>query len=69
MRSNGDVYQDGRRVGEVRPNGDVYQDGRRVGEIRSNGDIYKDGRRIGEARNLVKKEWAAIIYFYDFFSF
>lgn len=69
MRSNGDVFQNGRKVGEVRSNGDVFKDGRNVGQIRSNGDIFKDGRCIGMVRNMVNPKWAAMIYFFDFFSF
>ena len=68
IRSNGDVYKNGRRVGEIRSNGDIYEEGRRVGEVRSSGDIYKEGRRIGEARNMRNRTWAAVIYFYAFFS-
>ena len=48
---------------------DLYLNGSRFGEIRSNGDIFKDGRNIGMVRNMVNPKWAAMIYFFDFFSF
>ena len=40
-----------------------------MGEVRSNGDIYKDGRNIGTVKYMANRNWAAIIYFFDFFSF
>ena len=69
IHSNGDIYKDGRQVGEVRSNGDIYESGRNVGEVRSNGYIYKSGSQIGEVNNMFNNRWAAVVYFFGFFSF
>lgn len=63
------VLEDGRQVGEVRSNGDIYESGRNVGEVRSNGYIYKSGSQIGEVNNMFNNRWAAVVYFFGFFSF
>ena len=66
---SGEVYKSGRKAGDIRSNGEVYIDGRKAGDVRSNGDIYKDGRQIGNVRNMTSTTWAAVIYFFGFFSF
>lgn len=67
IESNGSIRKNGSIVGRVESNGDVRKSGSIVGRIESNGDIRKRGSIVGSARG-VDKEYAAVIYFFDFFE-
>ncbi len=69
IRSNGDVFKNGSRIGEIRSNGDIFENGSRVGEVRTNGDIFKNGSYVGNVKNMSNTQWAAVIYFFNFFKF
>jgi cytoskeletal protein CcmA (bactofilin family) len=67
IESNGDIRKNGSIVGKLESNGDVRISGSVVGKIESNGDIRKKGSVIGSAVG-VKKEYAAVIFFFEFFK-
>jgi cytoskeletal protein CcmA (bactofilin family) len=67
IESNGDIRKGGSVVGKVESNGDVRIGGSVKGRIESNGDVRKGGSVVGSAKG-VKKEQAAVLFFFDFFE-
>jgi hypothetical protein len=61
LRENGSIF------GRVESNGDVRISGSIKGRIESNGDVRKNGSVVGSAKG-VRPEFAAVIFFFDFFS-
>ena len=62
-----DLRKGGSSFGKVESNGDVRINGSVKGKIESNGDIRKNGSVVGSAKG-VKKEQAAVIFFFEFFD-
>lgn len=67
VESNGDVRINGSVKGKFESNGDIRVNGSVKGKIESNGDIRKNGSVVGSAKG-VKKEQAAVIFFFEFFD-
>jgi hypothetical protein len=64
---NGNIRKGGVIVGRLESNGEVKSDGILVGKIEDNGDVKVNGAVIGSAVG-VKKERAAVIFFFNFFK-
>ena len=62
-----ELRKNGSSFGKVESDGTVRISGSSVGKIESDGTVRKNGSSIGTAKG-VKKEHAAVIFFFDFFN-
>lgn len=64
--ADGSIRKSGAIVGKVASNGDITIKGKLKAKIEKDGTVKENGVKIGSAKG-VKKEWAAIIFFFNFF--